>query len=82
MSSENWYQQALTPPSVTELRIRLGIIPDADHAQVQVELVDPTTNVQIGMWTCPHRSWTRWADLLDWARLVAVRELDGHFDPF
>jgi hypothetical protein len=32
----DWYQQALTPPEVVELRIRIGVIPQTDHAQALV----------------------------------------------
>lgn len=50
----NWYQQALTPPQVIEGRLRVGLIPDQDHAQVQVDVFDPTTGVLLAQWSSPH----------------------------
>lgn len=53
-----WYQQALTPPEVVEVRARFGMIPAVDHVQALVEVIDPTTGVQVAQWSSPHRSMT------------------------
>lgn len=51
-----WYQQALTSPTVLEVNIRIGVIPDQDHAQVLAEMKDPTTGVLLAQWSTPHSS--------------------------
>lgn len=52
--TNTWYQQALTPASVLECNIRIGLLPDQDHAQWLVELKDPTTNILLAQESCPH----------------------------
>lgn len=78
----DWYQQSLTPPEVVEVRIRLGVIPEHDHAQVLVELYDPITGVLTGQWSRPHASLDRWLDLLDWAHTTAKQHLGQTIEPF
>lgn len=82
MSATDWYQMSLTPPEVIELRIRLGVIPETDHAQVLVELFDPVTKVQIGMWSQPHRRLDSWSDMLDWATRKGLDVMGELLEPF
>lgn len=78
----DWYQQALTPPEVLELRLRLGVIPERDHVQAMVELVDPMTGVQIAQWSAPHVQVDRWLDLFDEAVHKAKHYLASSIEPF
>lgn len=52
--STSWYQQALTPHTVLECNIRVGLIPEQDHAQWLVELKDPLTGILLAQESCPH----------------------------
>lgn len=81
-SSTDWYQQALTPPDVIECRIRIGIIPSQDHVQVQVDLFDPMTSVQIAQWSRPHGVLATWPTMLDEGVQKALRYLGDAIDPF
>lgn len=78
----DWYQQALTPPAVTELRIRLGVIPETEHAQVLVELWDPITGVLSAQASVPHDRLANWPALLDWAREKGHMWLSEALEPF
>jgi len=82
MPASDWYQQVLTPPDVFEVRIRLGVVPETDHAQCLVEIFDPVTGVQMGMKSCPHDSIANVAGLLRWAQYVAVEWVDERVEPF
>lgn len=82
MDQKDWYQQALTPPEVLELRIRLGVIPSTDHVQCLVELLDPVTSVLVAQASVPHAKMGAWAELLDWARLKGIQWLDEAVEPF
>ena len=78
----DWYQQSLTPPEVIELRLRLGVIPERDHVQAMVELVDPMTGVQVAQWSAPHVQVDRWMDLLEEAYAKARHYVAGAIEPF
>lgn len=54
MADDTWYQQALTPPRVLEINLRIGVIPEEDHAQVLLELKDPTNGILIAQHSIPH----------------------------
>lgn len=82
MARTDWYQQSLLTVEVVELRIRLGIIPERDHAQVLVELVEPTTGAQIAQWSRPHGSASLWYEMLDQAVQKAHEQLGAAIDPF
>lgn len=77
-----WYQQSLLQVDVVELRIRLGIIPERHHAQALVELVDPTTGVQIAQWSRPSADAATWYHLLEEAVAKAHEQLAATIDPF
>jgi hypothetical protein len=78
----DWYQQALTPPDVVELRIRLGLIPTQEHAQGLVELLDPVTGILIAQYSVPHRPMANWPSLLEELYLKAGRLLADSQEPF
>jgi hypothetical protein len=78
----DWYQQTLTPPDVVELRLRLGLVPERDHAQVMVELLDPMTSVQIAQWSIPHVPLARWQAALEEAVQKAQEYVGDTIEPF
>lgn len=78
----DWYQQTLTPPDVLELRLRLGVIPERNHAQAMVELVDPMTGVQVAQWSAPHVHLDGWMTLLEEATRKATAYLADAIEPF
>lgn len=78
----DWYQQTLTPPDVLELRLRLGVIPERNHAQAMVELVDPMTGVQVAQWSAPHVHLDGWMTLLEEAARKATGYLADAIEPF
>jgi hypothetical protein len=51
---DGWYQQLMVQPEVYEVVIRVGVIPEVDHAQVQLELNDPVTGTLRGLVSWPH----------------------------
>lgn len=61
--TDDFYQEALLPPRVVEVRVRLGIIVDSDHCQGQIEVWEPSSGVQLALRSWPHRS-TKDLDLL------------------
>lgn len=77
-----WYQQALTPPEVVELRIRLGVIVDTDHAQVLSEVYEPLTGVLVAQWSIPAARADSWSALLDQAVEKARQQLADAIEPF
>jgi hypothetical protein len=77
-----WYQQQLTQPDVLEVRIRLGIVPETDHAQVLVELFDPITGVLQAQASIPHERLANWPTLLTWATDKAGIWLADRLEPF
>jgi hypothetical protein len=78
----DWYQAALTSPTVLELNIRIGVIPDADHLQALVELKDPTTGILLGQWSRPHAPLREQGDVIGWALQQALLALGDHTEPF
>lgn len=77
-----WYQQALTPPEVIELTIKVGVIPESDHCQAWVELKDPVANVLVGSWSSAHARWDTWPHMLDTATAKAAELLGRSVEPF
>lgn len=54
MADDQWFQQALLDIEVLEAHLRIGVVPSADHAQVQWELIDPRDRRVIGMSSAHH----------------------------
>lgn len=82
MSRTDWWQQSLTPPSVYEVTIRLGVIPEADHAQAQAEMKDPTTGILLAQWSAPHSTVHGLGRLIDEAVRKALHWIDAEVEPF
>lgn len=82
MPVTDWYQQHLTPPAVTEVNVRYGVIPDADHVQALVEVKDPTTGVLVGQWSYPHATMRDLQTVLDWVTRRAKEAIEGVVEPF
>jgi hypothetical protein len=80
--NDEWFQQSLTPPRVLEVNIRIGIIPEQDHAQVLAEMKDPTTGIQIAMWSAPHVGCRNLWSALDEAVRKAGVWMADEVDPF
>lgn len=78
----DWYQQSLDPPAAIEVRIRLGFVPERDHAQISVEAFDPTTRVQISHWSRPHFGIALWPQYLEEAVQTANELIAGSVEPF
>ena len=78
----DWYQQALTAPEVIECRVRIGLVPERDHAQALVELFDPMSGVQIAQWSCPHVAFKGWQQLLEEAIETAHQQIADTVEPF
>jgi hypothetical protein len=78
----DWYQQSLTPPSAIECRIRLGLVPEREHAQVMVEIFDPSTRVQIAAWSIHHVPLSRWQGALEQAVQKAEQYVGENVEPF
>lgn len=43
------------PPEAIEITVRVGVIADVDHIQLQVECVDAETRELLAMRSVPHR---------------------------
>lgn len=77
-----WMQMALTPPEALQLTIKVGVIPETDHVQVQAELADPLTSVQIAMWSVPHGRVDHVWELLEQACQKGRTFLEEAIEPF
>lgn len=82
MSATDWYQQALTPPEVIELRIRIGIIPESDHCQALAELIDPISGALVAQWSVAHAPADSWSHMLDTATAKGREQLESAIEPF
>lgn len=82
MSEDSWYQQSLTPPTVLELNVRVGMIPEQDHLQALVEIKDPMTGVLLGQASYPHTSMRDLELLVEWIGRKVIRLIDDNVDPF
>lgn len=51
---DGWYQEQLFEPTVIEAHLIIGVIPDSDHAQIQIELRDPMTKILVALTSVPH----------------------------
>lgn len=79
---DEWYQQALTPPEVIEVNIRIGVIAQQDHAQVLAEAKDPMTGVLIAQWSRPHTTMHGLGRAIDAAVARAIDWIGEEVEPF
>lgn len=77
-----WYQQAMTPPLVIEVNVRIGIIPTEDHVQVLAEAKDPTNGVLIAQWAMPRTSMRNLPHAISEACTRAQTMADEIVEPF
>lgn len=49
-----WVQLSIEPPPVIEVILRVGIVPQSEHAQIQIEARDVTRGDLIAMTSWPH----------------------------
>lgn len=82
MPTSEWYQQALTPATVLEVNVRVGIIPSQDHVQVLAEMKDPTTGVLVAQWSMAHTTMWELPHALDRAREKIDGWLAAGVEPF
>jgi hypothetical protein len=54
VGEDAWYQTCLSPPSVLEVRLRLGFIRADNHGRWQLEVVDPSGGELLAMVSHPH----------------------------
>jgi len=52
--SVQWVQLSIEPPPVIEISLKVGIVPSAEHAQIQIEAHDVTHGDLIAMTSWPH----------------------------
>lgn len=77
-----WTQESLFPPEVVEIRIRIGIVRDAEHCQFLTEVVDPIGGKLLAMVSRPHVPLSGAADAwIDVAR-EAAKLVGEHTGPF
>lgn len=82
MPQTAWYQQALTPPSIVELRLMVGVITEQDHVQALVEAVEQPSGIQIAQWSCPHASMAQLLPTLERAVVELYEQLKQTVEPF
>jgi hypothetical protein len=70
-SVKDWTQQALFPAPVVRISLHVGIMREAGHAQIQLEVWDESGSELVGMSSRPHLDLR---DLPDYLR-TSVREL-------
>lgn len=78
----DWTQLPLAPPAAVEVRIRLGFVPERDHAQVMVEAFDPASRVQLAMWSRAHFRIADWPEALQEAVEKANEMVGDLVEPF
>ena len=80
--SQAWEQQQLLVPEVLELTLRVGLVVSTEHAQLQLEITDPSSETLLGLVSRPHVHFAE----LDTALLAICRELtefvSKHSGPF
>ena len=53
-SSQDWEQTMLLVPEVLELTLRVGLVVSTEHAQFQLEVMDPSTQELVALVARPH----------------------------
>lgn len=51
---DGWFQEQLFAPTVAEAHLIIGVVPDSDHGQVQIEIRDPMSGILIALKSWPH----------------------------
>ena len=81
-STCSWEQASMFKGQSTEITLRIGVVPDGDHLQFQVEAMDLGNGELIAMTSMAHCNGDRALEIFD--RFVdATRDLmTGALDPF
>lgn len=69
-SSQDWEQLSLMVPEVLEVVLRVGLVQSTCHAQLQLEITNPSTGELMGLVARPHVDFSD----LDDAMLVLWQE--------
>jgi hypothetical protein len=72
----------LYPPDVVELTLRVGVVAESDHVQIQWSLINATDGVLLGHEALPHRGMTQLPHELNSMMLRAVKALYEVCPPF
>lgn len=78
----DWQQLLLVAPTAVEVRIRLGFVPERDHAQVMVEAFDPATRAVLAQWSRHHFPIAQWGSVLQEAVEKANEYVCDLVEPF
>ena len=54
LSDDSWFQTCLSPPTVLEIRLRLGFIRADNHGRWQLEVLDPSGGELLALVSRPH----------------------------
>jgi hypothetical protein len=81
-------EQAALPgfdlPPVVEVLVRVGMVPEANHLQWQIEVRNPVTQELLAMESCPHFTEDRigpQASRISLRLITAMREAMGYPEP-
>lgn len=80
--STDWYQQSIIPSDVLEATVKIGVVPEADHAQIWWEVKDPTTSVLLGSGSVHHLSLHQLSVKIEHAISDMVRHMNEAIAPF
>jgi len=70
--SQDWTQLSILSPEVLELTLKVGLVISTEHAQLELEIRDPSSDTLVGLVSRPHVRF----DGIDAALLVIFGELE------
>lgn len=77
-----WEQLTMFGPLAVELNIRVGIVAESDHCQVQVEWWDPSDGTLLGMQSQPHFHIEGLPEVLRLYTVIARQVMEKYAQPF
>lgn len=81
-SVTSWEQLSVLPPALLELSITVGLAMDVDHAQIQIEVRNPSTGELLAMQSWPALSLHDFEDRMREAGREFTRLLLDATSPF
>lgn len=75
-------QPVLFAPAAVEIRLSVGIVQSADHAQMQVEVRSATDGALIDLWSAPHVALTKMQPAMATALAELARAVSHWAEPF
>jgi len=78
----SWEQGALFAGATVEVILRVGIVPSVDHAQFQLEVVDPRSHELLAMRSWPHVPFVDLPDMMAVIIDELSREIWDRSGPF